>query len=89
MYLFLTNTDLGKIKDLKDDIFTHKIIPMVFPVKEGKEGLEAAIDKMLADAEKAVDDEKNYIILSDRNISEDYGSNSFITGCCCSSSPPY
>jgi len=67
----LTNTDLGKIKDLKDDIFTHKIIPMVFPVKEGKEGLEAAIDKMLADAEKAVDDEKNYIILSDRSISEE------------------
>ncbi|MDO8952874.1 MAG: glutamate synthase large subunit, partial [Draconibacterium sp.] len=67
----LTNTDLGKIKDLKDDIFTHKIIPMVFPVKEGKEGLEAAIDKMLADAEKAVDDKKNYIILSDRSISEE------------------
>ena len=67
----LTNTDLGKIKDLKDDIFTHKIIPMVFPVKEGKEGLEAAIDKMLADAEKAVDDKKNYIILSDRGISEE------------------
>lgn len=67
----LTNTDLGKIKDLKDDIFTHKIIPMVFPVKEGKEGLDAAIEKMLADAEKAVDEEKNYIILSDRNISEE------------------
>jgi glutamate synthase (NADPH/NADH) large chain len=67
----LTNTDLGKIKDLKDDIFTHKIIPMVFPVKEGKEGLEVAIDKMLADAEKAVDDKKNYIILSDRGISEE------------------
>ncbi len=67
----LTNTDLGKIKDLKDDIFTHKIIPMVFPVKEGKEGLESAIGKMLADAEKAVDDEKNYIILSDRDISEE------------------
>jgi glutamate synthase (NADPH/NADH) large chain len=67
----LTNTDLGKIKDLKDDIFTHKIIPMVFPVKEVKEGLEVAIDKMLADAEKAVDDKKNYIILSDRGISEE------------------
>ena len=67
----LTNTDLGKIKDLKDDIFTHKIIPMVFPVKEGKVGLEVAIDKMLADAEKAVDDKKNYIILSDRGISEE------------------
>ena len=68
----LTNTDLGKIKDLKDDIFTHKIIPMVFPVKEGKKGLEDAIENMLAEAEKAVDDKKNYIILSDRNISEEF-----------------
>ena len=67
----LTNTDLGKIKDLKDDIFTHKIIPMVFPVKEGAKGLENAIEKILADAEKAVDDQKNYIILSDRNISDE------------------
>jgi glutamate synthase (NADPH/NADH) large chain len=67
----LTNTDLGKIKDLKDDIFTHRIIPMVFPVKEGSKGLEDAIDKILADAEKAVDDKKHYIILSDRSISEE------------------
>ncbi|HPE74555.1 MAG TPA: glutamate synthase large subunit [Draconibacterium sp.] len=68
----LTNTDLGKIKDLKDDLFTHKTIPIVFPVKEGQKGLESALEEILAEAEKAVDDKKNYIILSDRNISEDY-----------------
>ncbi|HKI88995.1 MAG TPA: glutamate synthase large subunit [Draconibacterium sp.] len=67
----LINTDLGKIKDLKDEMFTHKTIPMVFPVKEGLKGLECAIEKMLADAEKAVDNKKNYIILTDRKISED------------------
>ncbi|HSH19714.1 MAG TPA: glutamate synthase large subunit, partial [Draconibacterium sp.] len=67
----LTNTDLGKIKDLKDELFTHKTIPMVFPVKDGEKGLEQAIEQMLVDAEKAVDDQKNYIILSDRNISEE------------------
>ncbi len=67
----LTNTDLGKIKDLKDEMFTHKIVPMLFPVNEGKKGLEDAINKMLAEAEKAVDDKKNYIILTDRGISEE------------------
>ena len=67
----LINTDLGKIKDLKDEMFTHKTIPMVFPVKEGLKGFESAMEQMLADAEKAVDDKKNYIILTDRNISED------------------
>lgn len=64
------NTDLGKIKDLKDEMFAHKTIPMVFPVNEGIKGFRAALDKMLDDAEKAVDNRKNYIILTDRNISE-------------------
>ncbi len=68
----ITNTDLGKIKDVKDQLFSHKTISMLFPVKDGKKGLEAAIEKMLAEAEKAVDEKKNFIILSDRNISEDY-----------------
>jgi glutamate synthase (NADPH/NADH) large chain len=68
----LTNTDLGKIKDLRDDLFTHKTIPIVFKVDEGQKGLEEGIEKILAEAEKAVDEKKNYIILSDRNISEDY-----------------
>jgi glutamate synthase (NADPH) large chain len=67
----LTNTDLGKIKDLKDEMFSHKEIPMVFPVKGGVKGFEAALEKMLAEAESAVDTKKNYIILSDRGISED------------------
>ncbi len=68
----LTNTNLGKIKDLKDDLFTHKTIPIVFKVDEGQKGLEAGLEKILAEAEKAVDEKKNYIILSDRDISENY-----------------
>ena len=68
----LTNTDLGKIKDLKDEMFTHKVIPMIFPVKEGVKGFEAALEKMLQDAEKAVDNKKNYIILSDRHIDKNH-----------------
>ncbi len=67
----ITNTDLGKIKDLKDEMFSHKTIPMVFRVKEGVKGFKKALDRMLADAEKAVDDQKNYIILTDRQISKD------------------
>jgi len=68
----LTNTDLGKIKDIKDEMFSHKVIPMVFPVGKGGKGFQAALEKMLADAENAVDTKRNYIILSDRNISEGY-----------------
>ena len=68
----VTNTDLGKIKDMKDEMFTHATVPMLFPVREGFKGFIKAFQEMLSKAEKAVDDRNNYIILSDRGISEDY-----------------
>jgi len=67
----ITNTDLGKIKDLKHEQFSHKTIPILFPVKKGVAGFKAAFDGMLEAAEKAVDDRMNFIILSDRNVSEE------------------
>lgn len=67
----ITNTDLGKIKDLKDEMFSHKVIPMVFSVDGGVKKFEAALEKMLQEAEQAVDSKKNYIILSDRHIKND------------------
>lgn len=67
----ITNTDLGKIKDLKHETFTHTTIPMLFPVKDGGEGFKTAFQNMLESAEKAVNEKKNFIILTDRNISED------------------
>ncbi|MEI6138108.1 MAG: glutamate synthase large subunit [Mariniphaga sp.] len=67
----ITNTDLGKIKDLKHEAFSHVTIPMLFSVKEGVEGFKKAFKAMLESAEKAVDDKKNFIILTDRNVSED------------------
>ena len=68
----ITNTDLGKIKDLKHEQFSHATIPMVFPVKEGAEGFKRSFESLLKQAEKAVDDKKNFIILSDRQVSEEY-----------------
>ena len=64
----ITNTDLGKIKDLKDEMFSHQTIPMLFPVKEGEAGFIKAFEAMLEMAEKAVDEQKNFIILSDRGV---------------------
>ncbi|MDA3880974.1 MAG: glutamate synthase large subunit [Prolixibacteraceae bacterium] len=67
----ITNTDLGKIKDIKDDYFTHSTISMAFPAKEGEKGFKKALDNILLQAEKAVDEGKNFIILSDRCIDKD------------------
>ncbi len=68
----ITNTDLGKIKDLKDEMFTHKTISMVFPVNGGYKAFKQAFDNMLEMAEKAVDDEMNFIILSDRKVDSEH-----------------
>jgi glutamate synthase (NADPH/NADH) large chain len=67
----IINTDLGKIKDLKHEAFNHTTIPMLFPVKDGVEGFKKAFQKMLESAEEAVNERKNFIILTDRNVSED------------------
>ncbi|HOO84975.1 MAG TPA: glutamate synthase large subunit [Prolixibacteraceae bacterium] len=67
----ITNTDLGKIKDIKDEYFTHVTIPMVFSAKDGEKGFRKALDGILEQAEKAVDEQNNFIILSDRYINKD------------------
>lgn len=67
----VNNTDLGKIKDYRREEFTHVTIPITFKTKEGGKGLKSALEKICKAAEKAVDDNNNYVILSDRNISPD------------------
>jgi glutamate synthase (NADPH/NADH) large chain len=66
----VTNTDLAKLKNLNEEGFRHKTLDMLFPVKGGKDALKKAVHQMCADAEKAVDEGFNYIILSDRGINE-------------------
>ena len=64
----INNTDLGKIKDLRYADFSNVILPMVFDAKGGGKSLAEALDKLCHEAEQAVDNNLNYIILSDRNI---------------------
>jgi glutamate synthase (NADPH) large chain len=64
----VTNTDLKKLKDLSDSEFTHKTLHMVFNPAGGEAALEKALDELCIAAEKAVDDQVNFIILSDRDI---------------------
>lgn len=66
----ITNTDLGKIKDLKHETFSHVTLQMVFNANSGGKGLESALKKLCESAEKAVDNKNNFIILSDKHISE-------------------
>ncbi|MGC9469941.1 MAG: glutamate synthase large subunit [Bacteroidales bacterium] len=67
----ITNTDLGKIKDMRHESFSHVIIDMVFEKNSGQRGLEKALERITREAEKAVDNQKNFIILSDRKTNRD------------------
>ncbi len=68
----VTNTDLGKIKDLKHSDFTNATLKMVFDPSGGETALRDALRNLCRQAEEVVDRQINYIILSDRDIDKDH-----------------
>jgi glutamate synthase (NADPH) large chain len=67
----ISNTYFQIVKNLRYKGFSAGNLKMLFDAREGAEGLRKAVDKLCIDAEKAVDDGNNYIILSDRGIDQD------------------
>jgi glutamate synthase (NADPH/NADH) large chain len=68
---FLSNRELDLLVHLGYKGFKAEVIPMLFDPKQGGAGLEKAIDEMCRNAEKAVDNGSNYIVLSDRGVDPD------------------
>jgi len=66
----ISNTYFEIVRNLRYKGFSAATLPLHFDVREGAEGLKAAVDQLCSDAEKAVDEGKNYIVLSDRGIDE-------------------
>jgi glutamate synthase (NADPH) large chain len=66
----ISNTYFQVVKNLRYKGFSSSNLQMLFEAKKGAEGLKDALEKLCLDAEKAVDEGKNYIILSDRGINE-------------------
>ena len=64
----ISNTYFQVVKNLRYKGFSAANLYMHFDVSGGAKGLEKALEKLCHDAEKAVDEGKNYIILSDRGI---------------------
>jgi glutamate synthase (NADPH/NADH) large chain len=67
----ISNTYFQVVKNLRYKGFSASCLPMVFDTARGAAGLEDAVSKLCSDAEKAVDEGKNYIILSDRGINRE------------------
>ena len=64
----LTNTQFDILLNLEYKGFSTISLPMLFDPKSGSKGLEKAIQELCLSVEKAVDDGKNYIVLSDRGV---------------------
>ncbi len=68
----LTNTQFDILSNLRYKGFSMAVIPMLFDPASGADGLKSAVDQLCRSVEKAVDDGKNYIVLSDRGVDADH-----------------
>lgn len=64
----LTNTQFDILSNLRYKGFSTAVIPMLFDPAGGAQGLKEAVDDLCRSVERAVDEGKNYIILSDRGV---------------------
>ena len=71
----LTNEDLERVRHIQDNsggAFRTRTLDMVYRAETGAEGMEPALDRLCSDAEQAVRDNFNILILSDRNTNRDH-----------------
>ncbi|TDU71348.1 glutamate synthase (NADPH/NADH) large chain [Prosthecobacter fusiformis] len=66
---FLFENELEMLKKLPD--FPCRVLDITWPVKEGPAGLKSALVNLSHEATKAVYDDIQILILSDRNVSEE------------------
>jgi glutamate synthase (NADPH/NADH) large chain len=64
----LSNTQFDILSNLRYKGFSTAVVPIVFDPESGSEGLAKAIREVCLAVENAVDDGKNYIVLSDRGM---------------------
>ena len=67
----INNTYFQVVKNLRYKGFSNRVISMHFDAEGGPEALESALEEMCRQAEEAVDQGNNYIILTDRGISRE------------------
>ena len=70
----LSNTQLDILCNIRYKGFNTVKLPLLFNVAEGTEGMKRAVDQLCEQAEKAVDNGINYIIISDRNVNKEQAS---------------
>src|SRR6266536_3601215 len=64
----LTNEDLEKLRHVERAGFKAITLPILFKAGEGAKGLENALEKLFASADRAIADNVNILLLSDRGL---------------------
>lgn len=77
----ISNEDLDKIKFIKSKDFKTSSISALYDISKGHNGIEEALDKMVIDASKRIDEGYNIIILSDRGVSKKMGAVPILLAC--------
>ncbi|MFL5840921.1 MAG: glutamate synthase central domain-containing protein, partial [Thermoleophilaceae bacterium] len=67
----LTNADLEKVRQVDHDTFCSRTLDATWPVADGVEGLRQAMDRLCAEADAALDEGVNILVLSDRAAGRD------------------
>jgi len=65
------NDDLAKIRFVTRPGFNTATLPILFKAADGEEGLEKALDELFREADGAIEDGANILILSDRGVDPD------------------
>ncbi len=67
----ISNEELARLKAVQSPHFSSLTLPMLFDPKAGVDGLTAAINKICEQADAAIANGTNLLILSDRNFGPD------------------
>ena len=68
----LTNREIEQIKQLDQPGLRTRVLSIVFERAAGRNGLQAAMDRLLQEASQAVEDGCTILILSDRGVDADH-----------------
>jgi len=66
----LKNDELAQLKNINLSGFQSETLPILFEVNKGGDGLEQALEDLFAEADKAIKNGANILILSDRDFDD-------------------
>ena len=64
----MVNEEMEAVRSMDIDHFSATVLPCLFPVGEGPDGLESALRSVCAAASQAIDNGKSILVLSDREV---------------------